>query len=63
MGNTVHVCSQKELFINSLVAKEDGVVIMVDDSPCEIIGIGTVKATEKDEMVQTLKAVRNVLEA
>ena len=30
-GSTVHVCSQNELF-NSLVAKEEGIVKMVDGS-------------------------------
>ena len=36
-GSTVHVCFQKELFDNSLVAKEEGIVKMVDDSACEVI--------------------------
>ena len=46
-GSTVHVCSQKELF-NSLVAKEEGIVKMVDGSACEVIGTGTVKVTERN---------------
>jgi len=31
--SAVHVCSQKDIF-NSLVAKEEGTVKMVDDSAC-----------------------------
>ena len=56
-GSTVHVCSQKELF-NSLVAKEEGIVKMVDESACEVIGTGTVKFTERDGTVRALEAVR-----
>ena len=43
----VHVCSQKELFNNSLVTKEEGIVKMVDGLTCEVIGTGTVKVTEE----------------
>ena len=39
-GCVVHVWSQKELF-NSLVANEEGIVKMVDDSACKVIDIGT----------------------
>jgi len=60
-GSMVHVCSQKELF-NSLVVKEEGIVKMVDDSACEVIGTGTVKVLERDRMVRTLEAVRYVPE-
>jgi len=35
-GSTVHVCSQKELF-NSLVAKEEEIVKMLNSSICEVI--------------------------
>ena len=38
--STIHVYSQKELFYNSLIAKEEGIVKMVDGSACEVIGIG-----------------------
>jgi len=55
-SSTVHVCSQKELF-NSLVAKEKGIVKIVDSSVCEIIGTGTVKVTERDGIVCALEAV------
>ena len=58
----VHVCSQKELF-NSLIAKEEGIVKMVDGSACEIIGTGTVKITERDGTVHVLEAVRYVQKA
>ena len=46
-GSTVHVCSQKELFNNSLVAKEERIVKMVDGSTCEVIYTETVKITKK----------------
>jgi len=35
----------------SLVVKEEGVVVMVDGSTCEIINIGIIKVTERDETV------------
>ena len=60
-GSTVHACSQKELF-NSLVAKEEEIVKMVDSSACEIIGTGTVKVTKRDGTVRALEAVRYVSE-
>jgi len=50
LGSMVHVYFQKELF-NSLIAKEEGIVKMVDDSVCEVIGTGTVKVTERDVTV------------
>ena len=56
-GSTVQICSQKELFNNSLVAKEEGVVITVDGSACKVIGTGTVSVTERDGTVRALKAV------
>ena len=62
-GNTVHVCSQKELFNNFLVTKEEEIVKMVDGSACEVIGTGTVKITGRDETVRALEVVRYVLEA
>jgi len=43
--SAVHICSQKELFNNSLVAKEERIVKMVDGSACKVIGTGTVKVT------------------
>jgi len=46
-----------------LVAKNEGTVKIVDGSTCEIIGIGTVKVTERDGMLRTQEAVRYVLEA
>ena len=58
----VHVYSQKELF-NLLVAKEEGIVKMVNGSTCEVIGTGTVKITERDKMVRALEAVQYVSEA
>ena len=40
---------------NSLIAKVKEIVKMVDDSACEIIGIGTVKVTERDGTVRALE--------
>jgi len=42
---------------NSLVAKEEGIVKMVDYSVYEVIDTGTVKVTERDETVRALEAV------
>ena len=50
----VHVCSQKELFNNYLVIKEEGIVKMMDGSACEVTGTGTVNATKIDVMVRAL---------
>ena len=55
-GSTVHVCFQKELF-NSLVAKEEWIVKMVDGSACEIIDTETVKVIGRDGTVRALEAV------
>ena len=38
-GSTVHVCSQKELF-NSLAAKEEGIIKMVDGSAWRSLALG-----------------------
>ena len=62
-GSMVHVCSQKELFYNSLVAKEQGAIIMVDGLACELIDTGIVKVTERIEMVRAMEAIRYVPEA
>ena len=48
---------------NSLVAKEEGAVIMVDGLACEVIDTGTIKITEREEIVRALEAVRYVPEA
>ena len=61
-GSTVHVYSQKELLNNSLVAKEEGIVKMVDGSACEVIDTGIIKGTVRDRMVHALEVVRCVLE-
>ena len=53
----VHAWSQKELLNNSLFAKEEGAVIMVDGSACEVIGTGTVKVTKRDGTMRALEAV------
>jgi len=61
-GSTIHVCSQKVLF-NSLVAKEEGTLKMVDGSACDIIDTETIKVIERDRTMRALKAVRYVPEA
>ena len=48
---------------NSLVAKKERAVKMMDDSTCEIIDIGTVNVTGIDGMVRALKVIRYVSEA
>ena len=37
--------------VQLLVAKEEGIVKMVDGLACEVIGIGTIMITEKDGTV------------
>ena len=54
LSSTVHIYFQKELF-NSLVAKEEGTIKMVDGSTCEVIDTGTVKVTERDGTVRALE--------
>jgi len=49
--------------IQLLVAKKKGIVKMVDDSTYEVIGIGTIKVTERDEIMRALEAVWYVPEA
>jgi len=49
-GSTVHVCFHKDMF-NSLIAKEEGTVKMVDDLACEVIGTGVVNITVRDVKV------------
>ena len=61
-GSTVHVYVQKKLF-NSLVAKEEETIKMIDGSACKVIGTGTVKVTKRDGIVRDLEAVQYVLEA
>ena len=56
--STVHVCPHKELFNNSLVAKKEGIVKIVDGSAYEVIGTWTVKFTGKWDGVCALKAIR-----
>ena len=55
-ASTVHVCSYKDIF-NSLVAKEEEIVKMVDGSACKIIDTRTIKVTERDGTVRALEAV------
>jgi len=43
-----------------LVAKEEGIVKMVDGSACEVIGTETVKITERDVTMRALEGVWHV---
>jgi len=47
---------------NSLVAKDEGIVKLVDGSACEVIDTKTFKVTCRDGMVHALEAVRYVPE-
>ena len=60
--STVHVCSHKDMF-NSLVAKKEGTVKMMDGSTCKVIGTETINVIERDWTVRALEAVQYVLEA
>jgi len=60
--STVYICSHKEMF-NSLVAKEEVFVKMVDGSAYKIIRTETVNVTYKDGMVHALEAVWYVPES
>ena len=46
-----------------MIAKEEGIVKMVDGSACEIIITGIAKVTKRDRTVYALEAVRYVSEA
>ena len=58
-NSAVHVCSQKKMF-NSLVAKEEGTINIVDSLACKAIDTRTVNVTGRDGMMCALKAVRYV---
>jgi len=59
IGATYHVCSNMDWFSN--FEKLDGCsVIMGDDRPCNMEGIGTVQIKMFDGMIQELKEVRYV---
>ena len=44
--------------LNSLIAKEEGTVKIVDGSACKVIGMRIIKVTERDETVHPLEAVQ-----
>ena len=46
-----------------MVSKDEGTVKTVDGSTNKVIGTGTIKVTERDEMVHALEAVQYVSEA
>ena len=54
------MCSQKKLF-NSLVAKEEVTVKMMDDLACKIIGTRTINIMVRDGTMRALEAVRYFL--
>jgi len=58
-GATYHVCPNRDWY--SIFEKLDGCsIVMGDDRPCNIIGIGTVLIKIFDERVWELKEVRYV---
>jgi len=59
-GSVVHACSQK--MFNSLVAKEEGTVKMVDGSAWKVSDIETVNVTGRDGTMRASTAVRYVPE-
>ena len=48
---------------NSLVAKEEGSVKMVDDSTCKVISTVTINVTCRDKTTHAMEAVRYIPEA
>ena len=59
-GSVVHVYSQKEMF-NSLIAKEEESVKMMNGSTYEVIDTGTVNFTCKDGTTHALEVVMYIL--
>ena len=57
-GCTRHVTPNREVF--STYEAINGVVLMGNDAPCKIIGIGSVKIKMYDGVVRTLIEVRHV---
>ena len=55
-GSVVHVYSQKEMF-NSLIAKEERTVKMLDGSACEVIDTRTINVRGRDETMHALEVV------
>jgi len=53
-GSTVHIYSHKEMY-NSLVAKEEGTIKMVDDLTCEVISTGTVNVGWQLDRVESTR--------
>ena len=58
--SAVHVCSPKEMF-NSLIAKEEESVKMMNGSTYEVIDTGTVNFTCKDGTTHALEVVMYIL--
>jgi len=55
-----HVCTNKDWFSSYEPVQNGGWVRMGDNTPCEIIGIGSVKIRMHDGMIRTLTEVRHV---
>ena len=58
-GCSFHMCANKEWF-DTYEEKRCGEVLMGDDSPCKIQGIGSVKIRMHDGIVRVLDKVRHV---
>jgi hypothetical protein len=56
-----HVCINKDWFSTYEPMQNGGLVRMGDNTPCEVIGIGSVKIRTHDGMTCTLTDVRHVL--
>jgi hypothetical protein len=55
-----HVCTNKDWFSTYEPVQNGGLVRMGDNTPCEVIGIGSVKIRTHDGMTHTLIDVRHV---
>jgi hypothetical protein len=55
-----HVCINKDWFSTYEPVQNGGLVRMGDNTPCEVIGIGSVKIRTHDGMTRTLTDVRHV---
>jgi hypothetical protein len=55
-----HVCINKDWFNTYEPVQNGGLVRMADNTPCEVIGIGSVKIRTHDGMTRTLTNVRHI---
>lgn len=60
-GCSYHMCPNRDWF-TTYQSVNGGTVLMGNDAPCKIIGIGTIRIKMHDVIVKTLTDVRHVLE-